>query len=72
MWILIDFAPLDGSLVDLWVEAQDARFRATGFRWNGSAWVEKVSGNTLDQAFSNVGMRVTHWMWTPSPPLVSE
>lgn len=66
-WQKIETAPLDGTLVDLWILASGTAFRAADFRWNGSAWAHE-HGVTLDQYYANVNMRPTHWMPRPAPP----
>lgn len=66
-WRSIETAPMDGTLVDLWIEADGARFRATDYRWTGTAW-EYKHGGTIEYNFGNGDMRATHWHAIPVPP----
>lgn len=65
-WQPIATAPLDGTLLDLWIEADGARFRAVDYRWSGTHWQWK-HGGSLEDNFANLGMRATHWMRVLAP-----
>lgn len=69
-WQPIKTAPKDGTEIDLYcVDAMDVGFRVPESSWNPRLSTWEVSGEALHDAVGNEGVRPTHWMHIPEPPV---
>ena len=67
-WETIDSAPMDGTVVDLWIAAAGCQFRAPDFRFCNGRWEGVSSDEPLERHYMNADMRPTHWMLPPARP----
>ena len=67
-WKNIESAPLDGTVVDLWIVGKDVEFRAPDFKFDGTQWIHETAGDPLEKYYLNAPpLKATHWMAIEKP-----
>lgn len=69
IWTAIEFAPKDGTLVDLWVTDGKEQYRQTDCRWNSSlsTWVA-VDDDGWETSLELYAIYPTNYMPIPAGP----
>jgi hypothetical protein len=70
-WQLIETAPKDGTVVDLWIMGpRNSGSRAADCWFEGEKWLQEFGREGPCEVGEMIGDVPTHWMRRPLPPSI--